>query len=243
LLVTVIEQKTAQPVTDLKASDFSVLDGDRPRAVEGAEYASSPIDVMLLVDGSLVGQMVQGAASELIAELGEKEQMALVAYHSSADLVQDFTSSKPTLGKALAALKFGNDPRVLDGIFAAADGGFENAAFRRVILLLTAGYEGGSRTSERSVVSLCRKKGVSIYTLYLGGRERGLFEMLARNTGGAPMSMKELSKLAKAPSRRVFEVMRSHYTLTLAGNLSVTDRLKIEVNRQGKYFVSALPLD
>jgi len=243
LLVTVVEQKTARPVTDLKAGDFTVIDGGSPRTVEAAAYQVAPVDVMLLVDSSLVGQAVQAAASDLIGQMQDKEQMALVAFHSSADLVQDFTSSKSALLRALTGIRYGNEPRVLDGVYAAADGGFAHATLRKAVLLLTTGMDAGSRTTERDVLQLCRKNGISIYPLYLTGRERGLFETLARGSGGAAMSMREIEKAAKPASARVFEVMRGNYTLTLSGNLRTTEKLKIELSRQGKYFISALPVD
>jgi hypothetical protein len=244
VLVTVVEQKTAIPVTDLKASDFTVIDGDAPRRVEAAEFSTGNVDMMLLVDASLVGGMVQPVAADLIAQLHEKEQMALVAYHSEPDLIRDFTSSKDLLRSALARIKFGNEPRVLDAVFAAADGGFESAVLRRVILLLTTGVEGYSRTGERSVIRVARKNGISVYTLYMSGQERGLFEDLARQTGGVAMSIRELSKAQDKAAARVFETIRGTYTLTLAGNLAVSEKMKVEVKRPGKkLFVSALPLD
>ena len=51
---------------------------------------------MLLLDTSLVGGMVQPVAENLIAQIQPKEQMAVVSFHSSADLIQDFTSSQAT---------------------------------------------------------------------------------------------------------------------------------------------------
>ena len=55
LLVTVVEQKSGKPVTDLKAADFTVLDDRTPRRVEAAEFSAGLMDVMLLLDTSLVG--------------------------------------------------------------------------------------------------------------------------------------------------------------------------------------------
>src|SRR5437016_4669139 len=93
LVVTVVEPKTGHPVTGLKAQDFTLFDDKKPLRVEDAEFSQSTIDVMLLLDTSLMGQMVQPVGETLIAQLQPKEQMAVVAYHSSADLIQDFTSS------------------------------------------------------------------------------------------------------------------------------------------------------
>jgi VWFA-related protein len=241
--VTVVEEKSGRPITDLTAADFLATDAERPRTVEAAEFRTTPVDTLLMVDTSLVGQAVQGAAVDLIAQLREKEQMALVGYHSSADLIQDFTSSPQTLQRALSQVKYGNKPRALDAIYAAADEGFTHAVLRKAILLLTTGFEGSSRVTEREVIQVCRRQGISIYVLYLSGRERGLFQRLARATGGAAFSLADLGKATQKPAERVFEVMRGNYTLTLSGNLGLSDKFRLELKRPGKYFISAMALD
>jgi VWFA-related protein len=244
LVVTVIEQKSGSPVADLKASEFTVLDDKQPRQVEAADFDVTPVDVMLLLDTSLVGGMVRPIADDLIAQLDAKEQMAIVAYASAADLIQDFTSSHELLMRALAGIKYGNDPRALDALYAGINGGFEGAALRRVVLLATAGYEGSSRISEREVVRLARRNGISIYPVYVAGAERGLLESLARQTGGASFNLRDMNKAMKGQvGARIFRTIRSRYTLTLRGNLSLGEKVKVEIGRPGKYLASALPVE
>ena len=243
-MVTVIEQKTGKPVTDLKAGEFTVLDDRTPRQVEDAQFAQSPIDVMLLLDTSAIGEMVRPLANNLIDQLKPKEEMAIVSYHSSADLVQDFTSSHELLRRAITGIKYGNAPNVLDALYAAIDGGFENATFRRVALVLTSGFEGNSRMNDKQVLKLARRSGVSIYPVYMVGAERSLFESLARQTGGASFSLRDMHKgMSELPGARIFEVLRAHYTLSVSGNLSLGEKLKIEIQRPGKFLVSALPVE
>ena len=195
--------------------DFTLTDDRTPRAVEAAEFVQDTLDIMLLLDTSLVGGMVQPVAEDLIAQLQPKEQMAVVSFHSSADLIQDFTSSRQLMLRAISQVKYGNTPRVLDALYAAIDGGFQDTTFRRVILLLTAGMEGPSRTSEREVIRLARRNGVSIYPVYMSGGERSLFENLARQTGGASFNLRDLKRAGMPrPGARVFEVARGHYVLT-----------------------------
>ena len=43
--------------------------------------------------------------------------------------------------------------------------------------------------------------------------------------------------------KRIFETVRGHYTLTLAGNLPLSEKAKIEVKRPDKVFASVLPLE
>src|SRR5262249_45932537 len=153
-------------------------------------------------------------------------QMALVAFHSSADLIQEFTSSKQLLNRALSQVKYGNSPHVLDAVYAAVDGGFESSTFRRAILLLTAGGEGYSRMEEKDVIRLARKNGVSIYPVYVKCNEKWMMENLARQTGGASFNLRSMKKSNSGPpGPPIFEVLRSYYTLTLSGNLSLGEKL------------------
>ncbi|HWB84039.1 MAG TPA: VWA domain-containing protein [Bryobacteraceae bacterium] len=244
LLVTVVEAKSGAPVTGLTPADFTVLDDKTPRRVETAELSHDTLDIMLLLDTSLAGGEVQPMAEDFIAQLQPKEQMAVVSFHSSADLIQDFTSSRTLLMRSIEKVKYGNEPHVLDALYAAIDGGFQDSNMRRVILLLTTGIEGDSRTTARDVIRLARRNMVSIYPVYVKGGERSLFESLARQSGGASFNLRDMKKAGTArPGARVFTVMRSHYTLTLAGNLGLGEKLRVEVKRPEKAQVSSLPLD
>jgi VWFA-related protein len=244
LVVTVVEPKSGQPVTGLKAQDFALFDDKRPLRVEDAEFSQSTIDVMLLLDTSLMGQMVQPVAETLLEQLQPKEQMAVVAFHSSADLIQDFTSSRQLLSRAVARVKYGNTPHVLDALYAAIDGGFQSSSFRRIILLVTAGAEGNSRVNEHEVLKLARRNGISIFPVYMKGYEKSLFDLLARQTGGAFFNLRDMQKSGeKKVGEKIFEVLRAHYTLTVGGNLSLGEKLRVEIKRPEKLFASALPVE
>ena len=244
LLVTVVEQRSGKPVTGLRAEDFTVLDDNKPRAVESAERSPGPMDVMLLLDASQLGAVVQPVAENMIAQLQPKEQMAVVAFHSAADLIQDFTASRELLLRAVASVKHGNAPRTLDALYAAIEGGFQGSTFRRVIVLLTAGVEGPSRMSEREVLRLARRNGVSVFSVFVVSQERSMFERLAQQTGGATFTLRQQQRASDTQAAaRVFEVLRSQYTLSVAGNLALGERIKIEVKRPERLLISGLPLD
>lgn len=246
LLVTVVDRKTSAAIPALQPENFSVLDDRTPRQVLAAEFAKTPLDLMLLFDTSLVGEMVSPLGEAFIAGLEEKEQMAIVSFHSSADLIQDFTSSKQLLRQAIRQVKYGNTPRVVDAVYAAADGGFQGAVGRKVIVILSAGMEGYSRTSERDVLKLARSNQISIFSVYVIGAERGLFEKLARESGGAFFSARDRKVPPAKLAERVFSILRGYYLLTLAGNQALGDRVKVEITGAAptaRPWVSALPLD
>lgn len=243
LLVTVVDEKTMQPVTDLKPSDLEVSDQKRIRTVERVEKVSGLLDIALLVDASLVGEMVQPAAANIIEQLGEKDQMSIVAFDSAATLVQDFTSSQNLLLQSLADIKYGNAPRILDAVYATIDGAFENTGFRRIVILLTAGLESGSRTSEHRLYQVAKKNEATVYALFVSGW-RGMFRDLAENTGGAALNLQDLQKKSKSgPGELVFSLIRNQYSVSLSGDSSLSEKAKLRIKRPGKYRVGHLELN
>lgn len=242
---TVIDKKTAQPVTGLSAADFQATEDKKDRHVESVEYTIEPIDAMLLLDASLVGEAVKPIANVFINQLQPKEEMAIVQFASAADLIQDFTSSKELLRKAVETVKYGNEPKVLDALYAAIDGGFTNSTYRRVIFLLTTGYEGSSRVRDpRSIVRLAQKKGVSICPVYLVGAERSMMEELAQRTGGASFRLNARDQQSsRTQAADIVKAVRSHYVVTLQGENAPGEKFKLAVNRPDKLFVSYLPLE
>ena len=247
MLVTVFDEKTGQSIRDLSPQNFLVVDDKTTLRVASADFVERLVDAMVLVDTSLVGEVVRPLAAAFVAGLGEKEQMALVAYHSSADLIQDFTSSKQMLLKALSQVRYGNQPRVLDALYAALDGGFQNTVGRRVVVLLSAGVESRSRSPLAEVLGLARQRNVSIFAVYVTGADKGLFRRLALNSGGAFFGVRKLKLQPKPLSELVYSVLRGHYVLELHGVYRLGDR--VEVTIQGlpkskrKIWAATLPLE
>ena len=247
ILMSAVELKTGKPVHDLQASEIVITDEKEKRAVTELTTPKKTVDVMLLLDTGLAGPLVQQLAYDLIDQLSEPEAMAVVSYDDTAQLIQDFTSSRTMLKQSIAKVRYGNQPKALDALVAAIGDGFDHATYRRVILLLTAGYEGRSFTSERDVVAIARKNGVSIFPIYISGHMHGLFESLARQTGGATFDLMSMAKDAthnsQKPAPLIFDAIRNPYLATIRGNGNLSERMKIEARRPEKIFLSALPVE
>lgn len=245
VLATVVDARTGRPIAGLTAADFLLYEDKILRRVEHAEFASPPASVMLIADATMSPELLRPLASAFIGELSEKDKMSLVSYDSSAEMMQDFTSSQDVLRGALARIKYGSAPRVLDALTAAMEsGGFQNAGGRRVILLLTSGLEGRGKAQERDVARLARRNRVSVFPVIAGGANRPVFEDLARQTGGACYNLRDLQKGGEpSPAALVLGAIRSHYILTITGNLGLKEKLRLEINRAGKLAASVLSLE
>lgn len=245
LRVTAYDERTAETVTGLGPERFSVKDGNTPLQVVSARESDTPVDTLLLVDSSMVGHAVRPIAEAVIGHLGESDSAALVSFHESADLLQDFTSDQRALSRALDRIEYGNLPRLHDALFAAIDGGFDTGSNRRAIIVLSAGAIARSRTSEAEVVELARAKGVSVYTVFVRTDARGAMRRLALRTGGASIAAKRTGLEPRRLATRILEAVRNQYELSVTGVYTLGDQVTAEIVSQAKTKLSAsvLPID
>ena len=247
LQVTVINEKTGETRTGLGAENFSIKDGSTPLRVHAVRELRGPVDILMLVDTSIVGEPVRPLAEALIEELREDEMMAIVGYDEGAELLQDFTSGKQSLRKAMDTVEYGNVPRVHDALFASIDSGFELSTNRRAIVLLSGGAVAGSRTPESEVLERSRAKRVSIYSVFVRTDARNLLRRFAARTGGASFAARQLKLDPRELADLVLEAVRNPYELSVSGVYSLGDRIAVTVSEsvrsKAKLTASALPLE
>ena len=229
IAVVAFDEKTGEPIAGLTAADFGVKDGDTQLRVESAEYSSKPLDIMLVADTSMIGEAIRPVVLPMIGGLAEGDQMALVGYDQTATLLQDFTSSKDLLRNGLVSVRYGNNPRGIDALFAVLDGGFDYAVGRRVAVLLSAGAEGSSRTALGDLYGLARRRGVQIFCVYAEGADSGTYEKLARNAGGAYFFAKKLDLQPAELAQLVYRNLRGRYELTVSGVFTLSNKIEVEV--------------
>ncbi len=247
LMATVFDERTGDSVTGLGAAAFSVKDGNTPLTVLSVSEPRAPVDILALVDSSIVGEDIRPVAEALVEELHENEAMAIVAYHESADLVQDFTSDKRLLRQALARSEPGNLPRATDALFAAVDGGFTGSGNRKAAVLLSSGIVTRGRTSEAEVLELARRKRAAIYSVFMRNDARSLIRRLALQSGGATFASRRLKLDPRRLARKVLESVRSPYELTVTGVATLGVRVAATVTSPAepkrRLSVSILPVD
>ena len=247
LMATVIDERTGETVTGLDADAFSVTDGDTPLRVVSATEPRGPFDLLVVFDSSMVGEAVRPVAQALVEELRDNESMALVAYHDNADLLQDFTSDRQLLRKALDRTEYGNLPRALDALFAAIDGGFAGSGNRRAIVLLSAGMIARGRTPEAEILDLARSRRVAVHSVFVRNAARSVLRRLALRTGGGSFAGRRLGLAPRELAKRVLDAVRSPYQLAVTGVSTLGNRIEASVANPAapktKLTVSILPVD
>ena len=101
----VLQKKTGRIVGDLKREDFALFEDGVPQQITQFSQNSLPLSVLLLIDrgGCLdpFGENVRHAARAALAHLKPSDEVAVMAYHDSVDLVQEFTRDRALVSDAL----------------------------------------------------------------------------------------------------------------------------------------------
>ena len=101
----VLQKKTGRVVGDLRREDFALSEDGVAQKITDFGQDTLPLSVVLLIDrgGCLdpYGENVRAAARDAVSRLKPSDEVALMAYHDSVDLVEGFTRDRRLVSDAL----------------------------------------------------------------------------------------------------------------------------------------------
>ncbi|HJQ32187.1 MAG TPA: VWA domain-containing protein [Pyrinomonadaceae bacterium] len=101
----VLQKKTGRVVGGLKREDFALTEDGVAQQITHFSQNSLPLSVILLIDrgGCLdpFGENVRRAARDAISHLKESDELAVMAYHDSVEMVEGFTRDRQLIADAL----------------------------------------------------------------------------------------------------------------------------------------------
>jgi Ca-activated chloride channel homolog len=101
----VLQQRTSRPVGDLRKDDFNLYEEGVKQEISHFGRDTLPLSVILLVDrgGCLdpFGEEVRRATAESLNRLKPEDEVAMMAFHDTTEIVQGFTRNRNRLVDAL----------------------------------------------------------------------------------------------------------------------------------------------
>src|SRR4051794_12021155 len=210
----VYDRQTHEPILDLQASDFKILDEDESREIAYFGSDAGPLDLLLLLDvsGSVRETLPQlaDAATAALSTLQEGDRSGVMAFTKTAVLTQPLTGNPAEVARGIrdaARLRIGLDTDINQALWAAADylhgaGGTS----RRAILILTDNMQA-TQIPDSLVDEQLSEAGAVLDGLLLRGPVRlphvthpGILGF-ARNTGGEVIE-------GNQPAGRLAEMIR-----------------------------------
>ena len=152
VLHIIVEGTGAGAAVALRKEEFDLYEGGAPQSIETLQSDQSPARLALLADNTKTLKIgvdqLRAAAQALVNELYEGDQMMVVGYDEEPYILQEFTTNLDQLDE-VAATKFEKSgfPRLFDAMAATINDALAHAGTeKRAIILLTDGYDNGSKT-------------------------------------------------------------------------------------------------
>jgi VWFA-related protein len=270
-VLATVRDKDGVLVSNLTKDDFELYeDGVLQEIKYFTRQADLPLTIGLLVDTSVSQQNLlyeeRTAGYRFFDKVLriEKDLAFLMSFDIDVELLQDLTAAKPLLQDGLERLEVqgstggvitpGPVPQsgkpvgtaMFDGVYLAANEMLKGQVGRKALVLVTDGYDFGSKVSIDEAIEAAQRSDAIIFSVrywdprfYQGaaiiGGGRGDLRQLSRSTGGETY---EVSR--KQTLDRIFDdinnVVRNQYAIgyTPKRDLSETGFRKIELKLKNK---------
>ncbi len=227
LLEASVHDQRGRFVAGLTASSFTVLEDGVPQAIDVVDHETLPATFVMLIDSSQSMHrridFVRDAARRLLDFLRPSDTILVAPFSARLGAVTGPTSDRNTVVEAVAGIDAAGSTAILDSLVEAVQKLPANEG-RRVVVLVTDGYDEKSVTSLDEAVSAVKTAQVTVYVVGIGGaagislKGERLLRQLASATGGQ----------AFFPPREE-ELVKVHEQLA--------------VDAQNRYLVTYTPLD
>ncbi len=195
LLPVTVRDAAGRLVNELKREDFRIYEDGREQPLSDLRLRRVPVDVLLMIDSSSSAapsfEDFRRAADEFAARLAEDDRVSLLKFDDRVELLQDWTSSRVQLRRALRRVTQGMFTRFYDALYLGAREQFKDASRRHAVVVLSDGIDSGrGQASAESALRALLEAGASVYCISNTEIER------ARKTA-------ELERLLDAPPAAV----------------------------------------
>ncbi len=172
LVDAAIYDKAGRPVKGMTASDFVLEEDGKPQKPDLVAQEAIPTTFAVLVDGSQSMSrnidFVQEAAGRLATYLRPRDRVIVAPFSLRLRAITGPTNDRRTIAEAVQAITAEGGTALRDSMIDLA-GRLSTTPGRRVIILITDGYDENSRASLEDAVTAVKAQGITVYCVGIGG--------------------------------------------------------------------------
>ena len=170
LLPVTVRDATGRLVTSLARENFRVWEDGREQPLSDLRLRRVPVDVLLMIDSSSsVASSLEDfrrAVEAFSARLAEDDRIALLKFDDRVELLQDWTSSRVQLRRALRRITSGTFTHFNDALSLSARELFKDARRRHAVVVLSDGIDNGSiAASGPAALRALLEAGANVYCI------------------------------------------------------------------------------
>ncbi|MCS6884321.1 MAG: VWA domain-containing protein [Acidobacteriota bacterium] len=215
----------------LQIDRLLLIDGGLQQQIEYLRRDRSPARIALIVDDSQTLRTntakLKQIITELCKELYEGDEVMIVAAGEVPEVLEEFTGDLNKLIATTQLLRRKGLPRLYDAIAATVDELLKQPVKKRVIVLLSDGYDKDSKVKFDQLLDLLLDQDIIVYAFQVpdrtyGGirpREAGpkpseAIAKLTDYTGGIALSLEEISDIQVVASQIADEIRLNWFELS-----------------------------
>ena len=229
-VVFTVTDKHGRRITDLKQSDFRVLDDNKPPEEIRSFHAETnlPLQVGLLIDASNSVRdrfkFEQQSAIEFLNQTIHPriDQAFVVGFDVTPEVTQDFTDNTELLAHGVRELRPGGGTALYDALYFACRDKLMKASksvtVRRAIILLSDGEDNQSHVTREEAIEMAQRAEAIVYTISTNvsgtkGPGDKVLERIADATGGRPFFPFQIRDVSNAFAE-IQDELRSQYAVS-----------------------------
>src|SRR5215471_13337288 len=154
----------------LKLEDFQVFeDGEEQKISFFSHDLRVPISVGVLIDnsGSMRHKLQQALQTvrEIATALGPQDEMFIISFNSDVEVRHHFTTNMQDVQRSLRDIKAGGETAAYDAIQVAMDEMKTAKHNKKILLLVTDGFDTKSHISSMQVEDILKRSEVLVYAI------------------------------------------------------------------------------
>jgi Ca-activated chloride channel homolog len=229
-VVFTVTDKHGKRITDLKQSDFRVVDDNKPPQAISSFYAETnlPLQVGLLIDASSSVRdrfkFEQESAIEFLNQTirPRYDSAFVIGFDVTPEVTQDFTDNTDLLAKGVHELRPGGGTAIYDALYYACRDKLLKAPkttiVRRAIILLSDGEDNQSHVTREEAIEMAQRAEAIVYTISTNvsgtkGPGDRVLERIADATGGRAFFPFQIRDVSNAFAE-IQNELRSQYAIS-----------------------------
>jgi len=230
LFFTVTEKHSGRFVSDLKQSDFALLDDQKAPAKisKFTQQTNLPLRVGIVIDASTsIRQRFafeQQSANEFLAQVlrAKSDKAFVMGFDVVPDVKQDWTNNLDLLDSGINKLRPGGGTALFDAVYTACRDKLLDTSrglepVRKAMILISDGDDNQSRAYLDDAIKMCQRAETIIYAISTNvspsrGRGDAVLEKMSNATGGNTYYPKRIEEMSQS-FHDIEEELRSQYAL------------------------------
>lgn len=176
-----VTDRSGRFISDLTQDDFVVFDDNKEQEITHFSADRVPVSLGIALDtsGSMAGDKIQQARAALdrflLELLTPEDEVFLMRFGASAELVTDWTNDKNIVSRRLARVNPTGGTAMYDAVAESVPIATQGQHRKKAILIVSDGNDTNSRTSVPELKRMVRETEVLVYAVGIDGQGEPTF--------------------------------------------------------------------